>query len=275
MSVNYQATAASSRGAIRLAPAPSTLRIASERQRSSKRKLFAQSSDASAEHRQAPVQQPRWEEVQEIIFSLRSRAVGLAYSILGNQEDAEDAVQNATLSAYLHLRDFEGRSTFATWFNRIVSNSALMIRRKRNYLRVESFPDSGTPEETPWIERVPARELDPEMVNAQAEKVRWVNQRLAEMKPPLRQAFTMVYHEEFSVKEACALLGVPATTFKARVFHAKKLLIRATRRSYRSPFCSTSPLRDASPVRFTAHNTAFASTPVRSSEMSSREVSFR
>lgn len=263
MSVNYQAGAALYGDAARLAPAPSTLRMSTEHQCSTKRKSSARSDAGLVESRQTPLQGPRWEEVQEMIFALRSRAIGLAYSILRNQEDAEDAVQNATLSAYLNLRNFEGRSAFTTWFGRIVSNSALMIRRKRKYSRIESFPESRSAEETPWIERVPAREPNPEMVNAEAEKMRWIARRLAEMKPPLRQAFTMAYYDELSVKEACALLGVPATTFKARVFHARRLLIRDARRSLRSPF------RSASRVRFSAHNTAVAALSAPSSGMSS------
>jgi hypothetical protein len=81
------------------------------------------------------------------------------------------------------------------------------------------------------------------MVSTQAEKVRWIDRRLAEMKPALRQAFTLVYYDEFSVKEACSLLGVPATTFKARLFHARRLLIRDTRHSHRSPFRSAAQRR--------------------------------
>jgi RNA polymerase sigma factor (sigma-70 family) len=55
--------------------------------------------------------------------------------ITRNHEDAEDAVQDAFLRAFLHLQSFDGRSTFSTWLTRIGINSALMILRKRRNSR--------------------------------------------------------------------------------------------------------------------------------------------
>src|ERR1700722_12276974 len=71
------------------------------------------------------------EEFEEMIVASRSKFLATANAILRNTEDAEDAVQNAILSGYLHLRSFEGRSALRTWFTRIVINAALMIRRKQ------------------------------------------------------------------------------------------------------------------------------------------------
>jgi RNA polymerase sigma-70 factor (ECF subfamily) len=49
--------------------------------------------------------------------------------VMGNHEDAEDALQDGLLSAFLNLKSFEGRSQFSTWLTRIVINAALMRRR--------------------------------------------------------------------------------------------------------------------------------------------------
>lgn len=152
----------------------------------------------------------------------RPRFIQLAYSILRNKEDAEDAVQNAMLSAYLHLQNFEGRSTLTTWFTRIVFNAALMLRRKRKPATVELFPDCGESDETCWIESIPATQPDPEMACAEAETFRAINELLGGMSPVLRQAFTMAYYEELSAKEASALLGVIPGTFKARRYRARQ-----------------------------------------------------
>jgi RNA polymerase sigma factor (sigma-70 family) len=55
------------------------------------------------------------------------------HRITRNREDAEEAVQDSFLRAFLHLKSFDGRSTFSTWLTRIGINSALMIlRKKRN-----------------------------------------------------------------------------------------------------------------------------------------------
>jgi len=160
--------------------------------------------------------------LEQMVLTSRGRFVAIAYSILGNNEDAEDAVQNAFLSAYLHLRAFEGRSALRTWFTRIVMNAALMIRRKRKPCRFVPLADPEPTEEiTPW-EQLPASEPDPEKAYASKEALEKIDARLATMRPALRQAFVMTYYGELSREEACHLLGIPLGTFKARLFRARR-----------------------------------------------------
>src|SRR6202007_2542609 len=94
--------------------------------------------------------------LHEMFLASRPKFVAMAYSILRNKEDAEDAVQDAVLSAYVHLRNFEGRSAFTTWFTRIVLNAALMILRKRTNSRIDSLPEPPTADQIPWTEWIPA-----------------------------------------------------------------------------------------------------------------------
>ena len=59
------------------------------------------------------------------------------HRITRNREDSEDAVQDALLRAFVHLGDFDGRSSFATWLTRIAINSALMsLRKKRTWREI-------------------------------------------------------------------------------------------------------------------------------------------
>jgi hypothetical protein len=76
---------------------------------------------------QSDAQQLR--SLQELFLTSRERFIRIAYRILENNEDAEDAVQDAFLSACLHFGKFEGRSALTTWLTRIVMNAALMARR--------------------------------------------------------------------------------------------------------------------------------------------------
>jgi RNA polymerase sigma-70 factor, ECF subfamily len=193
-----------------------------------------------------------WETVREHFLASRTKFIGLAYSILRNREDAEDAVHNAVLSAFLNLRKFEGRSAFTTWFTRIVFNAALMIRRKRKCSRIESLPDSGENDETAWIERIPAPQPDPEKACADAETWRWIDELLRRMSPLLRQAFTMAYYDELSLEEASSILGVTHGTFKSRVFRARQHLIRQTQRSL------VAPIRCSSRKHFSSAKNSFA-----------------
>src|SRR5467141_1318322 len=219
------------------------LRVSVGRNRATRKAACAAASHKPVRFSRARPASQEWEAVQEMFLASRPKFIGLAYSILRNKEDAEDAVQDAMLSAYRHLRSFKGRSTLTTWFTRIVFNAAFMIRRKRKPERIEPFPDSGETNETPWVERIPATQPDPEMVCAEAETFRAIDELLRKMSPVLRQAFTMAYYDEMSVEEAGAQLRIPPGTFKARVFRARQHLIGQTQHSLVAPIrCATHTL---------------------------------
>ena len=201
-------------------------------------------SYGSAVHQRRTVVRSRpegegWEAVQEMYQASRHKFIGLAFSILRNREDAEDAVQDALISAYIHARSFEGRSALATWFTRIVFNAALMIRRKRKSLNTDSLPESSTTtNETPWMEKIPAPQADPETSYAEQETLRSIDVLLSKMSPILREAFTMAYFNEMSNEEACELLGIAAGTFKSRVFRARQQLMNKAQRVLSAPIRS-------------------------------------
>jgi RNA polymerase sigma-70 factor (ECF subfamily) len=174
-----------------------------------------------------------------MFLASRRNFVAMAHGILGNREDAEDAVQNAFLSGYLHLRSFEGRSALRTWFTRIVLNAALMIQRKRKPSTIQPLPENSNSREVNWTENIPASEPDPEMVHAERETFECINWILGKMNPVLRQAFTMTYYDELSGKEACAVLGVSSGTFKARLFRARRQVLDQTERILVAPMHKT------------------------------------
>ena len=209
-----------------------------------------------------------WEAVQATLLASRPRFLRMAYAILRNKEDAEDAVQNALLSACLHLRTFEGRSALTTWFTRIVLNAALMIRRKRKPSWINPLPERNTADDTPWMERIPASQPDPEMVYAEEETFQLIDVVLGRMNPVLRQAFTMTYYDEMSSREACALLGVSTGTFKSRLFRARRHLMDQAQRSLRAP------IRRATQSPFSFGKVDFQPLAAKSAEISSPEIAF-
>lgn len=175
------------------------------------------------------------EAFEEMFVASRPKFVALARTILRNREDAEDAVQNAFLSGYRHWRSFEGRSALKTWFTRIVWNAALMIQRKRKSTMIQPLPENSDSPGVNWTESIPASEPDPEMIHAEREALQLIDGILGKMKPALRQAFTMTYYDELSGPEACAVLGVPAGTFKARLFRARRQVLDETKRTLVGP----------------------------------------
>lgn len=185
----------------------------------------------------------RKDTLEEMFVASRKRFLAIAYSILRNREDAEDAVQEAFLSAYRHLHSFEGRSALRTWLTRIVLNAAFMIqrKRKRNLSTIHPLPENNNSREVNWTENIPASGPDPEMVHAERETLQFIDGILGKMKPVLRQAFTMTYFDELSGAEACAMLGVSAETFKARLFRARRQLLNQVQRALEIPIRETPP----------------------------------
>jgi len=207
-----------------------------------------------------------WEAIQEIYLAARPKFVGLAYTILRNREDAEDAVQDAFLSAYRHLSSFEGRSAFTTWFTRIVVNAALMIRRKRKSSGADALPEGSGTEDTPWTEMIPASQRDPEMVCADEEIVGLIDILLGKMSPILREAFFLTYCEELTSTEAGAALGVTTGTFKSRVSRARQHLKEEARRFIERP------IRNAKLSCFSFHKGAFRPLAAKPAQLPSAEI---
>jgi RNA polymerase sigma-70 factor, ECF subfamily len=204
---------------------------------------------------------------QEMFVAYRSKFVAMAHAILRNREDAEDAVQNAFLSGYRHLRSFEGRSALRTWFTRVVLNAALMIQRKRKTSTIQPLPEGSSSREVNWTENIPASGPDPEMVHAERETLQFIGGILRKMKPVLRQAFTMTYFDELSGAEACALLGISAGTFKARLFRARRQLLHQAQRAL------VAPVRRPTLSSFSADRSVLQHFVARPSDRSSLEAS--
>jgi RNA polymerase sigma-70 factor (ECF subfamily) len=181
------------------------------------------SSIASAVSQQQPAIDPG-SSLNGMYVELRPRFLSLAYSILRNREDAEDAVQEAFVSAHRNFQRFEGRSALATWLTRIVVNASLIQLRKRKSSRLVATPDAGREQETPWMERIHCPKLDPEELCAEAETLQLVNRLLHTASPTIRAAFKMKHYDEISAEEGARHLGITANTFKSRVFRARRHL---------------------------------------------------
>jgi RNA polymerase sigma factor (sigma-70 family) len=165
---------------------------------------------------------PATETFYEMFVTSRPKFVATAYSILQN---IEDAVQNAYISGYLHLRNFKGRSALKTWFTRIVLNAALMIRRKRRTSQLVSTQERAAEEGERWVQEIPSPEPDPEMSWGKTEKLALIEGLTAHLKPRLREAFSMFYGNDMTVREARDVLGVSTATFKARLFRARRQIM--------------------------------------------------
>src|SRR5271165_5683155 len=88
------------------------------------------------------------EAFDELCRGCSERIFRTLLRITKNREDAEDALQEALMSAFVHLREFDERASFSTWLTRIAINSALMVLRKKRQsheVSMELPPDGGAP----------------------------------------------------------------------------------------------------------------------------------
>jgi RNA polymerase sigma-70 factor, ECF subfamily len=175
--------------------------------------------------RRTELHQQELKTFEEILLTSRAKFVAMADTILRDKEDAEDAVQNAFLSAYVHFRSFEGRSALKTWLTRIVLNAALMVLRRRKRTYVVPLVNPNTVDEIAGVPQIADAQPDPEKIYADEETFRRIDAELERMSPTLRQAFAMTYYGEMSSREACAVLGIPICRLNARVFRARKLIV--------------------------------------------------
>jgi RNA polymerase sigma-70 factor (ECF subfamily) len=161
----------------------------------------------------------------DLLFTRNSRTLyQTALRVLGNPEDAEEALQEGLLSAYRNLPRFERRSQFSTWLTRIVINAALMRRRSKRSRPAVSLDDWANEGELPLAERFADESPNPEQIYAGTELGDRVKKKLAEISPLLRTAFWLREIEGLSAEEAAHVLGVSRNTLKARLWRARQEL---------------------------------------------------
>jgi RNA polymerase sigma factor (sigma-70 family) len=143
------------------------------------------------------------------------------HRITRNREDAEDAVQDSLLRAFIHRKSFDGRSTFSTWLTRIGINSALIILRKKRNSREISAHAAGV-DETRW--EVPDSTPNPEIRWAEREQEGILRDAISNLRPKIRRALELQILEHRSIQETAAQIGISVSAAKGRVFHAKAAL---------------------------------------------------
>lgn len=166
----------------------------------------------------------RSEAFEALCHALTPRLLRAALRITQNREDAEDAVQDSLMRAFMHIRNFHGNSSFSTWLTRIVMNSALMIRRKNRNARQVSADDLGRPEEAGWHLQIPDRAPDPEQSYVARERKRILHQAIRKLRPRMRAVVEVAQLQELPLKETARVLDISVAAAKGRFFHARAAL---------------------------------------------------
>jgi RNA polymerase sigma-70 factor (ECF subfamily) len=148
------------------------------------------------------------------------------HRIMRNREDAEDALQDCLLNAFVHVKDFDERSRFATWLTRIAINAALMKLRKNRGAR-EVPMDESNPSSEPVAQREFRYDVpDPEESCSLRERKRIVKSAISGLRPRARNVVELIHLQEHSIRETAQILGISTAAVKSRIFHARVALHR-------------------------------------------------
>ena len=157
----------------------------------------------------------------EIVKRWERKIFALCFGMLGREDEARDAAQEAFIAAYRNLSNFRGEAQVSSWLHRIAVNQCLTTKRRAK-TRSEDFLDEQSNEE----ERVfvaPAHK-SPARTTEQNERLIIVRQAVTSLPLDLRQVIVMKEFEDMTFQEISETLELPLSTVKSRLYTALKQL---------------------------------------------------
>jgi RNA polymerase sigma-70 factor, ECF subfamily len=186
-------------------------------------------------HTSTPAASPeRRREFENILSHALPRFRRIAMRWLGNHEDAEDAVQDAMLSAFRHIADFDGRAQMSTWLTAIVINAVRMQIRRRP--RGQMLPLDWFAQDGQWTasELLVDSRPTPEKTLEQSELLDLVI-KLTRCLPPSQRAALLLRRQDVSIKIAAETMGVAEGTLKAQLARGRAKLAERFHRAIGNP----------------------------------------
>lgn len=156
----------------------------------------------------------------ELVERTSGKIYSLGLKMLGNEQDAEDMLQETYIKAYKALPGFENRSSVSTWLFRIAANEALMILRKRKNALPAFDIDAEADDDAQPVEIVDWCCL-PESELASTETKNELNNAISKLSPALRMVFLLRDMEGFSGAETAGILGINEDAVKTRLVRAR------------------------------------------------------
>jgi len=166
------------------------------------------------------------EAFEQLVRQYTGRLLAVARRLLGNEQDAHDAVQDAFLSAFKALGQFTGAAKLSTWLHRIVVNAALMKLRSHRRKPEESI-DELLPhfnEQGEWSSQVPAWEASSEKLLQQRETRALVRHCIGRLPAAYRTVLLLRDIEDLNTEEVADALGITPNAVKIRLHRARQAL---------------------------------------------------
>jgi RNA polymerase sigma-70 factor (ECF subfamily) len=155
-------------------------------------------------------------------------------SITGNMQDAEDALQDTFLRAFVHLKQFDERSKFNTWLTRVAINSSLMLLRKRRTRRETSLELASPFEDVCTLLELEDARPNPEEIHDQTQRYHLILRSIRCLPAKLRAAAEMRIITGRSEAETATSLGISVSAVKTRMFR-ERLCLSSAQRDARFP----------------------------------------
>jgi RNA polymerase sigma factor (sigma-70 family) len=163
-----------------------------------------------------------------------SRLYRIAMSIVNNDEEIEDIMQNAYIKAYQNLSAFEGRSSFGTWLVRILINESLAsLKRSKRFISFESNKESSMKTAD---HALTADKQNPANITLNRELIKAFENALLELPEKYRMVFVMREMENMSIAETAEALELNESNVKVRLNRAKAMLREKLNNFYKTDF---------------------------------------
>jgi len=161
------------------------------------------------------------------------RVFRLTLAVLGNIEDAEEAMQDTFVKAFRHLDQFRREARFTTWLTRIAINEAIQKRSKRKNLVPLAEAETATEQFTP--KRYESWKSNPEQLYGKQEIHQIVESAIQSLPEIYREAFVLRDIEELSAEEAAEALGITVPALKSRLLRARLMLRETLAEKFEEP----------------------------------------
>jgi RNA polymerase sigma-70 factor (ECF subfamily) len=157
----------------------------------------------------------------EIVRRWERKIFALCFGMLGREDDARDAAQEAFIAAYRNLANFRGEAKVSSWLHRIAVNQCLTIKRRAKTRSEEFLDDDDGSEERIFIAPLhnsPSRQAE------QFERLKLVRTAVGSLPTDLKQVIVMKEFEDMTFQEISETLEIPLNTVKSRLYTALKQL---------------------------------------------------
>ena len=157
----------------------------------------------------------------EIVRRWERKIFALCFGMLGREDEARDAAQEAFIAAYRNLKNFRGDAKVSSWLHRIAVNQCLTTKRRQRSRSEEYIDDDDGAAERIFIA---AAHHSPESKAEKFERMNLIRNAVGALPGDLRQVIVMKEFEEMTFQEISETLELPLSTVKSRLYTALKQL---------------------------------------------------